>query len=139
MTSVVRHVLPEHVAGVLPKALPFIEQGMEHATSYNTEHVKLYLAEGKWSLFVVVDEESAVSGAYVVCFQNEPDNRIAFIVSAAGRGLGSPVLLGQLDDWFRSFGATKVKALARESAARLYVKSGFKEVSILVEKDLWAT
>jgi N-acetylglutamate synthase-like GNAT family acetyltransferase len=84
---------------------------------------------------VAVDDDNKITGAYVVCFQNEPDNRIAFIVSAAGNGLGSD-LLPQLDNLFRAFGATKVKALARESAARLYSRNGFKQVSVLMEKEL---
>lgn len=137
MTTTVRHVLTDHVASVLPVALPFIESGMEYSNSYNVEHAKLYLAEGKWTLFVAVEEDNAVCGAYVVCFQNEPDHRVAFIVSAAGKGLGSD-LLPQLDDLLRAFGATKVKALARESAARLYKRWGFEEVSVMLEKKLWA-
>lgn len=135
--TTIRPVLTEHVASVLPQALPFIEQGMAHATAYNVEHVKVYLADGTWSLFVAVKDDF-VTGAYVVCYQNEPSHRVAFIVSAAGAGLGSKDLLGQLDDQFRAYGVTKVKALARASAARLYTRSGFKETSILVEKDLWA-
>jgi RimJ/RimL family protein N-acetyltransferase len=131
--TTIYHVLTEHVPLVLPKALPFIEQGMEHATAYNTEHVKVYLADGKWNLFVAADDSNEVVGAYVVSFQNEPNDRVAFIISAAGRGLGSE-LLPQLDALLQQFGATKAKALARESAARLYKRWGFEEKSVLLEK-----
>lgn len=132
MTLLVRPVPLEFVAAALPKAAEYIEQGLAHS-DYNLEHAKVCLADGKWSLFVVTNDENEVVGAYTVTFQNEPNDRVAFIVSAAGNGLGSD-LLPQLDELLMQFGATKVKALARESAARLYKRSGFVEKSVLLEK-----
>ena len=132
MTSLVRHVPVEFVAAVLPKAAPFIELGLTHS-DYNIEHAKVCLADGKWVLFVVTDEHEEVVGAYTVTFQNEPGERVAFIISAAGNGLGQD-LFPQLEHLFAQMGVTKVKALARESAARLYKRSGFVEKSVLLEK-----
>lgn len=132
MTVIVRHVPTDFLAVVMPRAESFIAAGLAYS-DYNVDQAKVCLADGKWSLFVATDAENEVVGAYTVAFQNEPNDRVAFIISAAGQGLGSD-LLPQLDQLLMQFGATKAKALARESAARLYKRSGFVEKSVLLEK-----
>jgi hypothetical protein len=109
---------------------------MEHATAYNTEHVKTYLADGKWMLLVAVDESNEVQGAYVLSFNNEPNDRVAFIVSAAGRGLAGGEVFEQVCEITKLFGATKIQTLARESAARLYKRVGLADKAMLMEKKL---
>lgn len=132
MTVTVRHVPTDFLAVVMPKAESFIADGLAYS-DYNVEHAKVCLADGKWTLFVATDEDGDVVGAYTVTFQNEPNDRVAFIISAAGNGLGQE-LFPQLEQMFVQMGVTKVKALARESAARLYKRSGFVEKSVLLEK-----
>lgn len=136
MNITVRHVMTEHVPSVLPRALPFIEQGMSHATAYNTEHVKVYLADGRWMLLVALDEENEVQGAYVLSYNNEPNDRVAFIVCAAGRGLAGAEPFEQVCLIAKQFGATKIQTLARESAARLYKRVGLADKAMLMEKKL---
>lgn len=136
MTLTVHRVLVEHVPSVMPRVLPFIEQGMEHATAYNTEHVKAYLADGKWMLLVAVDEANEIQGAYVLSYNNEPNDRVAFIVSAAGRGLAGSDAFEQVCEITKLFGATKIQTLARESAARLYKRVGLADKAMLMEKKL---
>ena len=133
MSVIVRHVPTDYLAVVMPKAAPFIERGLTYS-DYTLDQAKVCLADGRWVLFIATDEQNEVVGAYTVSFQNEPNARVAFIVSAAGNGLGSD-LLPQLDQLLMQFGATKAKALARESAARLYKRSGFVEKSVLLEKS----
>lgn len=133
MSVTVRHVPTEFVAAVLPRASEFIARGLVNS-DYNVEHAKVCLADGRWVLFVATDDANEVVGAYTVAFQNEPNDRVAFIISAAGGGLGQE-LFPQLEHMFVQMGVTKVKALARESAARLYKRSGFVEKSVLLEKS----
>ena len=136
MTLTVRHVLTEHVPALLPRVVPFIERGMAYATTYNTEHVKVYLADGKWMLLVATNEADEICGAYVLAYHNEPDARVAFIVCAAGRGLAGQGAFDQVCTIARTFGATKVQALARNTAARLYKRVGFLDKAMLMEKKL---
>lgn len=131
----VQHVHPNQVAQLLPEVVPFIEMGMAHATTYNTEHVKLNLANGTWHLLVATEKDKVV-GAYVLTYNNEPNDRTAFVISAGGRGLAGDEAVAQLFAIAKSFGATKMQTLARKSAARLYTRAGLKEKATLMEIKL---
>lgn len=138
MTLLVSPVPVHQVPQMLPVVLPFIESGLEHTDSVNAEHVKVYLSEGRWVLLTALDEHNVVQGAYVISFANEPDHRVATIVSAAGTGLAGQETFDQVCEISKNFGATKIQVLARESAARLYKRAGLEEKAVLMEKKLWA-
>lgn len=133
---IIQHVPLNLVAQVWPQAKEHIAKGLEHATTYSINHAEVFLANGSWVLLVAVDNENAITGAYAVAFQNEPASRTAFIVSAAGTGLASQAAFDQVKSIARGMGATKIQALARESAARLYKRVGLQAKATLMEIKL---
>jgi hypothetical protein len=138
MTLVVEPVPVSQVPQVIPVALPFIESGLEHTDSVTAEQAKVYLSEGRWVLLVASNEHNVVQGAYVLSIVNDPNHRVATIVSAGGAGLASQEAFDQVCEIAKKFGATKIQVLAREAAARLYKRAGLEDKAMLMEKMLWA-
>jgi hypothetical protein len=103
---------------------------------YTIEQAKVYITKGEWMLLVAVDEQSAIHGAAAVNIYNMPNFRVAFIVAMGGKLITSPETYEQLCKLLKSFGATKIRGVSRESAVRLWQKFGFRERYILVEADL---
>jgi hypothetical protein len=131
----IKQVHPDLVPKLMPEVSKYIAMGLEHTDSCTLEHAQVHLASGNWMLLVAMEDEKIV-GAYVLSFYNEPTERIALIVSAAGSGLASQGAANQVFDHARSRGATKMQVLARESAARLYKRVGLTEKATLMEIKL---
>jgi hypothetical protein len=103
---------------------------------YTIEQVKVYITKGDWMLLIAVDEEKNIHGAAAVNIYNMPNDRVAFVVAIGGRLISSDETYAQLCALLKSFGATKLQGVARESIARLWKRYGFKERYILVEAKL---
>lgn len=120
-----------------PLVKDYIQEGLKWGEDdYTIEQARQNLADGKWILVVVVDEEKTIHGALLINIYNMPNHRIAFIVAIGGRGISNHNTYGQLSEIVKSFGATKIQGVARESVARLWKRYGFRERYILVEADL---
>jgi len=120
---------------------PIVEKFLEDALQwgqddYTIEQVKVYITKGDWMLLVAVDEDGAIHGAAAVNVYNMPNDRIAFVVAIGGRLISNDVTYGQLCSLVKSFGATKIQGVARESVAKLWKRYGFKERYTLVEAKL---
>jgi hypothetical protein len=137
MTLTVRQIGPKCMPRVFPEFRAFIAEGLKDTDDCTAEDAKEYLERGDWLLFSVYDDQNEVKGAYVVNYNHAPAGKIAVIISAAGKGLASAEVFGQLCEIVKASGATKFQALAKESAARLYKRVGFENKAILVEKTLW--
>lgn len=87
-------------------------------------------------LLVAVDENNAVHGAAAVNIYNMPNYRVAFVVAIGGKLISNDETYAQLCALLKSFGATKIRGVAREAIARLWKRYGFRERYILVEADL---
>ena len=138
MTLEVRQIGPKCMPAIFPKVEGFIAKGLKDTDDCTANDAKEYLERGDWQLFAVFNEENEITGAYVTTLNHAPTGKIAVIISAAGSGLASSEVFGQLCESFKAFGAVKVRALAKESSARLYKRVGFEDKAILVEKKLWA-
>ena len=103
---------------------------------YTIEQVKVYITKGDWMLLIAVDEEKNIHGAAAVNIYNMPNDRVAFVVAIGGKLISSDETYVQLCTLLKSFGATKLQGVARESIARLWKRYGFKERYILVEAKL---
>jgi hypothetical protein len=103
---------------------------------YTVEQVKVYITKGDWMLLVAVDEGGVIQGAAAVNIYNMPNSRVAFVVAIGGKLISSNETYAQLCALLKSFGATKIQGVARESIARLWKRYGFRERYILVEADL---
>jgi hypothetical protein len=126
----------------MPKFFPLVKdlinEGLQDTDDCTADDAKGYLEQGIWQLYIAFNLENEAKGVYVTTINPSPTGKIAVIISAAGSGLASAEVFGQLCKSFKEFGATKVRALAKESAAKLYKRVGFVEKAILVEKKLWA-
>lgn len=138
MTLKVQHVEVEHVPQVFSLVERFIAAGLDHTDDCNVDQVKVMLTTGVWRLLVVTDAENEIRGAYVMSLNNGLNDRTATLVSAAGKGLASQEAFDQVCELAKMFGATRIQALARESAARLYKRVGLTDKATLMEKRLWA-
>ena len=137
MSLEIRKVNVENIAQIFPSVKSYIEQGLKRSDDCTIDQVKLYLMNGSWELLVAVDEKNAINGCYVLSLVNSSNDRTAMIVSAAGKGLAGQEIFNQVCMYVKGLGATRIQALASESAARLYKRVGLTEKAILVEKRLW--
>ena len=138
MNLEVRLIGPKCMSAMFPRVQGYIAKGLQDTDDCTADDAKEYLERGDWQLFAVFNEENEIKGAYVTTINEAPTGKIAIIISAAGGGLASQEVFAQLCEVFKGLGATRVRALAKESAARLYKRVGFIEKAILVERKLWA-
>ena len=119
---------------------PLVEEYFAKATKFSDEYtvdqIKTLLANGSWLLLVAVDETNEIHGAAAINFINMPNDRVAYITALGGKSLINSDVYGQLTDVLKNFGATKIQCAARESAARLYSRVGFKEKHTILEVTL---
>ena len=120
---------------------PLVENYLEEALKwgeddYTIEQAKVYIAKGDWMLLVAVDEQNVIHGAAAVNLYNMPNYRVAFVVAIGGKLISSNETYKQLCELLKSFGATRIRGVARESIARLWKRYGFEERYILVEAKL---
>ena len=120
----------EEVAKYLNPALEL--SGVEEFT---LDQMKVYILNGNWTLFVVVEEEK-LCGAVVVAFSNYPNHRVAFVTAIGGKFISSKETFEKFKVALKNMGATKIQGGARESVARLWNRLGFKNKQILVEYKL---
>lgn len=120
----------EEVAKYLQPALEL--SGVEEFT---LDQLKVYILNGNWTLFVVVEEDK-LCGAVVVAFSNYPNHRVAFVVAIGGKFISSKETFEKFKVALKNMGATKIQGGARESVARLWNRLGFKHKQILVEYKL---
>jgi hypothetical protein len=119
---------------------PLVESYIEESLAwgeddYTLDQARQNLADGKWMLVVAVQEQ-AVIGASAINIYNMPNDRVAFVIAMGGKLITGPETYKQFCTLLKSFGATKIQGVARESAARLYKRFGFKERYTLVEAKL---
>ena len=120
----------EEIAKYLNPALEL--SGVEEFT---LDQMKVYILNGNWTLFVVV-EEGKLCGAVVVAFSNYPNHRVAFVTAIGGKFISSKETFEKFKVAIKNMGATKIQGGARESVARLWNRLGFKNKQILVEYKL---
>ena len=138
MSLEIRRIGLKCMPRVFPEVKGLINEGLKDTDDCTADDAKEYLERGDWQLFAAFNANNEIKGVYVTTINYAPTGKIAVIISAAGKGLASMEVFGQLCDKVKELGAVKVQALAKESAARLYKHVGFKEKAILVEMKLWA-
>lgn len=120
-----------------PVVEKFIEDALKWGEDdYTVEQAKVYITKGDWMLLVAVDEDGIIHGAAAVNVYNMPNARVAFVVAIGGKLISNDETYAQLCNLVKSFGATKIRGVARESIAKLWKRYGFRERYILVEAKL---
>lgn len=133
---IVKYVPNQQIAQIFSKVESFIKDGLDYSDDFTVDQAKMCLLNGSMDLFVVVDDDDLIHGVFVISTSNGANDRTSIVVSAGGKGIANNAVFDQVCDMLRSAGVTRVQALARESAARLYEQVGFKKKSILTEKRL---
>lgn len=116
-----------HIHQVWPLVEGYLSSALEHSKGdYTLESVKVLLVTGQWLLIVFVDDEG-VKGAATVCFNNRPNDRVAFITAIGGKLINGVENYVQFKELLRTFGATCIEGAVRGSVARLWSRYGFEE------------
>jgi hypothetical protein len=120
---------------------PLVEDLFAKANKYDSgdytlDQIRGLLANGSWVLLVAIDEEKNIHGVAAVSFYNMPNYRVGFITAMAGKAIVNEDVYGQVCNFIKANGATRVQCAARESAARLYKQVGMEERHIIMETKL---
>ena len=136
--KLVQIVAPAYVYHVWDKVKPLLDVAFINFDNadYDVEHLKVDLVNGTQHLFLVVEDEN-ILGAYTIEIINYANHRVAHITSIGGKAMIDKDTVSQCEDWARSQGATKIRAFAKDSQARLFkLKMGLEPVTHVVEKTL---
>lgn len=126
------HHVWDKVAGFLSAAL---EQS--GADEYNVDQLKVMVVDGSQELYVAVGENGELQGAATVKFTNHPNMRLAFITALGGKFILNPESWKQFSALLQAHGATRIRAAARESVARLWSRcTNCRDKYTVVEVDL---
>lgn len=124
----IQYVPLDYVNQTWPLVEQYISAALEHAHGdYTAEQVKVYLATGQWTLYVASDDSGALHGAGTVCFNNMPNDRVAFVTTIGGKLFTSQDTWQQFVDLLKVRGATRIEGAVRESMARLWSRYGAEE------------
>lgn len=137
LMATVRQVNPAYLQTVWPVVKPMLEKALDYsAGEYNVDQMKVFIAQGNWAL-LIAEQDEAIIGACVVCFENYPNDRIAFVTAIGGRFVIRKDLFDQLAQWAKSMGCTKVRGAVRESVSKLWQqKCEAREIYRIVEKTI---
>ena len=130
-------VSPNYIHQIWNQIETFFDRAMLAGTDdYNVDQLKMLLTEGRQTLFVFVEDEKII-GALSAEVISYPNNRVVHTSAVGGKGIFDENTIKQYEDWARSQGATKIRALAKDAQARLYkMKMGFDISTHIVEKNI---
>jgi hypothetical protein len=114
----------------------FVQANKYDAGDYTVDQIKASLADGSWVLLVAVDDTNSIHGAASISLYNMPNYRVGFITAMAGKAIVNEDVYGQVCEFIKANGGTRVQCAAREAAARLYKKVGMEERHIIMETKL---
>jgi hypothetical protein len=106
------------------------------ATDYSLEHIKMYVNQGQWALFVFGESSEDLAGALTVSMIKYPNDHVAFITCMGGTSICTPEMVQELKRLLKSMGATKVQAGGRDAIVRLVRKLGFEKRYTVVEATI---
>lgn len=132
----VQFVAPAFVHQLWDKVEAFFDAAELMGTGdCTTCQLKLQIVSGSVYLLVAVDDDGIIHGAAALSVQNQPNHRIAVITAMGGKGIVDAEVFEQVVAWAKSQGATKIRAWAKDSQARLYrQKAGLITTMNVVEK-----
>jgi hypothetical protein len=134
----VQIVAPEYIHTIWDVVEPMLKTAFINFDNadYDVEHIKVLIIEQLQHLFVVVEDKKII-GAFTVEVINYPNHRVAHTTCMGGKGVFNKDTVKQYEDWARLQGATKIRAFAKDSQARLFkLKMGLEPVTHVVEKTL---
>lgn len=132
-----KQVNPKYVCQLWPDIDGMLAKALVYAGGeYNIHQLKAMLSSGA-KILLVADDNGQIKGAAAVSLDLWPNDHICFIMAIGGRLITSADMFGQLQDWARGQGCTKIQGAARESVERLWrQKFDFTERYRIVERSL---
>lgn len=130
-------IKPSELSKMLGTVEPLIESALADTDTLTTDQAIEKIHNGEFVLLMAIGDTGFL-GIYVLSFSEEANGAICMIVCAAGRGMASQEAFDSVCDFAKEKGASRIMALAKKSAARLYERVGFKEKTSIMEKLLWA-
>ena len=98
----------------------FLESGLKYSEDdYTIDQVRAEVAKGNWMLLVAVDDVG-IQGAMTINIYNALNHRIAFVTYTGGRFIINQDTFKQLCNLVKSFGATKIRGVGRDSVVRTH-------------------
>jgi len=136
-TLVVRQVNPAFIHMVWPDIKDYLEAGLSRSQNeYTAEQLKVLLVQGQQVLLVAEDGEK-IRGAATICFENYPNERIAFMSCIGGKFIATKNCWEQFCNWAQGQACTRVRGYAHDSVARLWqMKFGVKKTYVIVDKEI---
>jgi hypothetical protein len=133
----VQIVSPNFVNQIWHKIEHFFEKSFKVSTDDCTlEQLRFILVQGHQTLFIILEDEKII-GTCTVEIINYPNNRVVHMTTLNGAGLVEESVINQFEDWCKAQGATKIRAFAQDTQARLYkMKMGLDMVTHVVEKKI---
>ena len=133
----VQVVAPNYVYQLWDTVEPwFIAAEMFGVDDCTTAQLKLQLVSGAQTLLIALDDNDII-GAAAIAVTSLPNQRVAVISAAGGKGITNTEVLQQVEAWAVAQGATKLRVWAQDAQARLYKqKLGLQPVATVLEKML---
>jgi hypothetical protein len=103
---------------------------------YDLHDVKTALNNGKWKLFVSVNDQDEIHGAAVVSFLSYPKTHVAFITCLGGKMLINQECFNKFKDLLKSYGADRLQGFVDNSIERLYKRINLFRKAALVEMKI---
>ena len=111
---------------VWDRVVPFIDEALRNAKGeYNSKQLRGMLENYRNHFLVVATEDSAIHGCATVEFIQYPNYCEAFVTTIGGKGMVTPSMVKQFEQWARTMGATAIRGNVRESVARLWRRFGY--------------
>jgi hypothetical protein len=132
---IVQFVDPRSIVNIWNQVKPYIEKALEHTDDYNADQVKVFLTNGSWNLFIVI-EDNVLHGVATVAVENGVNHKTAMITTISGKGIINKDAMEQLINILKASGMTRIQGYARDSLVRLYQRFGLEKKANLVEFKL---
>lgn len=135
----VQHVALEHTQQVWRMVEPMLQNAMariESHSDYSLQDMKTLVVMGTWMMVVVIEDPDVIVGVVLVNYINRPNDRVAFVTFAAGKGIANKDAYSKFAAVLKVFGATTVEAAVTGSRCRLWRRVGFLDKYRIVEAKL---
>lgn len=137
MTITMQYVPFEYAAQTWPLVEPLIERMAEFGpVDHTVDQMRMQVCLGNWQLLVFTDEAEVIVGVVTLSYQDYPNDRVAFVTAASGKGFYNKKGYEEVAQFVKSKGATRLQGYTRPSMARLARRCGMKEVATLMDAKI---
>lgn len=128
-------VAREHLTAAWREVEGYLEKALTHSGQFDKLDILQLLINGDMQLWI----DSDFLGAGVTQVIPYPRQKVVRVVLLGGvDGLGNWVedMLGQIENWAREIGATRLEEVGRKGWAKVGHRCGWKESAVVMSKEL---